>query len=697
MNNFLNVGNIKIPIIQRDYVQGRENEKTKEIIENFLDDIFFALENNKNFHLDFIYGNYENDYFIPIDGQQRLTLLYLLFWYFSNKENITFDKELLYETRVSARDFCKILKNFEISFDKEEISSQIKNNKYFIPYWENDPTVKSMLNVIDLIHKKAKNSNVSFNDLANITFEIFELVDFEYKQAEELYRKMNSRGKPLTPFENFKAILEQIAFKKDRKLYKDIAIKFEKDWLDEFWPDNCKNAKKIDERFMNFIYFITEMRNYEINKNIENIQSFVFLKAFYQDKKNLKFLLNALDSLKELKEYSKQIEQNLVFFERKEKINFFEEIIDNYDKMTIANKILAYILLKSLNEFSIDILRIIRNDLHRERSLKTAQIEYASTIENKDIPKLIKKYNHLLEGGDPYLILLQSTYNIESMNQEKIKADLIINHGLEKEIFELEDFKYLKGDLGIFLDEKMDFLPPIEKIKFLHKIFPKLFEKEDNVICRGLLSYAYINKNNNIIDYSFWIGNILHGDKYFFGQKDKWEIFFTTNSQSKENINIYNNFFNDLQSLNIEEIIKNALNRYKSKNKDFIYYFLKYPIILTPFEELSNVIGWLYAHDNIYVPIEKLEKPTKITYARINVFLLAILNELKIKNWWKFTYINKADNLTFIEIKGVQVYIDNNILILYNKKNNYSEQFDPFGKGDVVEIIVNKLNTLGFK
>ena len=53
---------IVIPIIQRDYAQGRTNKKVVKIRSKFLDALFVALENpTKPIELDFIYGyNIEN-------------------------------------------------------------------------------------------------------------------------------------------------------------------------------------------------------------------------------------------------------------------------------------------------------------------------------------------------------------------------------------------------------------------------------------------------------------------------------------------------------------------------------------------------------------------------------------------------------------------------------------------------------------
>ena len=85
---FIKKYNIKIPIIQRDYVQGKD----EYIRENFVEDIFDSLQTSEKLNLEFIYGSTykddnNNEIFEPIDGQQRLTTLYLVTLFLALKEN----------------------------------------------------------------------------------------------------------------------------------------------------------------------------------------------------------------------------------------------------------------------------------------------------------------------------------------------------------------------------------------------------------------------------------------------------------------------------------------------------------------------------------------------------------------------------------------------------------------------------------
>ena len=76
----LKVQKIVIPIIQRDYAQGRETPEITRIRTRFLDSLYTALS-EEQITLDFIYGDIDAAAVMtPLDGQQRLTTLFLLHW-----------------------------------------------------------------------------------------------------------------------------------------------------------------------------------------------------------------------------------------------------------------------------------------------------------------------------------------------------------------------------------------------------------------------------------------------------------------------------------------------------------------------------------------------------------------------------------------------------------------------------------------
>jgi len=203
---------IQIPIIQRDYVQGLD--AVSVIRDRFLDVIFDALNKGEEVELDFVYGSIKSTFantnvFLPLDGQQRLTTLFLLSWYIGNRELEGESLNLLkasisrfsYSTRQTAASFCENLANS--SFEENPVT-EIINSVWFHKRYELDPTVMAMLSMLDQIHKRYTESNKSlFENLSKLKFYILPLDGFDL--TDELYIKMNARGKQLTDFENLKA------------------------------------------------------------------------------------------------------------------------------------------------------------------------------------------------------------------------------------------------------------------------------------------------------------------------------------------------------------------------------------------------------------------------------------------------------------------------------------------------------------
>ena len=119
----LNEYGVRIPIIQRDYAQGRDDNPTAVIRSKFVHSLHQTLLANdptRPLDLDFVYGEVKHRddarlrYLIPLDGQQRLTTLYLLHWYLALAENRLVEAgptlaRFTYQTRSSSREFCTCL------------------------------------------------------------------------------------------------------------------------------------------------------------------------------------------------------------------------------------------------------------------------------------------------------------------------------------------------------------------------------------------------------------------------------------------------------------------------------------------------------------------------------------------------------------------------------------------------------------
>lgn len=151
---------IVIPLIQRDYAQGRIDKDINRVRSRFLQALYRAVT-GEPITLDFVYGDIDEEgTMTPLDGQQRLTTLFLLHWYAAKKEKISDDKyaflsRFSYETRYSARYFCAELVKFMPSFETT-LSADIKNQAWFPFDWKDDPTISSMLVMLDAIDERFK-------------------------------------------------------------------------------------------------------------------------------------------------------------------------------------------------------------------------------------------------------------------------------------------------------------------------------------------------------------------------------------------------------------------------------------------------------------------------------------------------------------------------------------------------------------
>ncbi len=238
---------IEIPIIQRDYAQGRKERNIRIKRELFLDEIFSVIfdSGNKDLKLYYIYGKVDGTTFIPIDGQQRLTTLYLLAYYLSSRENCFKNflnlPELTYRTRFSAKNFTAELRKNPLDYTNDSAqkpSEKIKQSGWFFSEYESDPTVMAILTMLDSIHNKyeaIKESKKScllsclFGNLKRIKFEVFSLDGNIF--TDDLYIKMNARGRALSNFDNFNSMIDEIEenTKGEKFSYKS------KDWENTFF------------------------------------------------------------------------------------------------------------------------------------------------------------------------------------------------------------------------------------------------------------------------------------------------------------------------------------------------------------------------------------------------------------------------------------------------------------------------------
>lgn len=273
------LNNMIVPEIQREYVWGNNSD----VLEKFLLELekkaapceeCHHVHTNKNINVGFLYSykpsyvRYESERILDeflIDGQQRITTLFLLLLYRATIENRIddfmaicradeddFQMGFNYKVRSLTQQFLvQLIKHAKdegnCAFD---FITDLENTPYwFLDDYKNDPTVMSMISALKSIKKTFGNTDNFYFDylLTNIHFWHFKTE--ATSQGEELYITMNSRGEQLTDNE----------MQKSRVLPSSDIFKYGREWeawQTFFWRNrnkgNAKNAN-ADKGFNNFL------------------------------------------------------------------------------------------------------------------------------------------------------------------------------------------------------------------------------------------------------------------------------------------------------------------------------------------------------------------------------------------------------------------------------------------------------------
>lgn len=601
----INQYKIEIPIMQRDYAQGRTDDRASSIREELLDSLFHSIVDNYNIDFDFIYGTVKDEKFLPIDGQQRLTTLFLLHWYIAMKEGRLTDEvsealdKFTYSTRISSREFCHALVNFDFDLEiNTKISGVIKDSYWYFRSWDKDPTIKAMLVMIDDIHTKFFETEDLFDKLIRnidgnppITFSFISLDD--YSLTDDLYIKMNERGKPLSDFENFKAKFMQY-LKSQGFEYKHFEDSIDNKWTDLLWGYRSKN-NTIDEAFIRLFMFITEMiyteeaeaKDMNSPYRIFNITTFI---KTYDSNDKVQRLYEMLDLWSNKEEICESMQSVFSLGYEEGKTRLFENNCNLMDRclkgenLSFPNKVLLYMVMRRLayckNQGKIDngindYARVIRNLVSRVRTLSGHSYQSDFRYGRNAIPFVQFIAANLLNADDVYKVLPALTapaaVREENLKDEKDKAKLINENKDNKlRIQHLEDLDIFKGSIhnviGLLENSKEDYTD----------IFESLFSVDNTtLVTRALLSIA---------DYGIRLGGSALGDRVYFGTRGNWNTILTSKRDES-----YSGIFHKLITQYNKSTAKNVQGKlleiinFNSKSMDrntWRYYFVKYPRML---------------------------------------------------------------------------------------------------------------------
>jgi len=473
------ISRVEIPLIQRDYAQGRRGEKIDEIRLDFLGVLRSALvgDDAEPVSLDFVYGELKPDGTLqPLDGQQRLTTLFLLHWYLASRSgNLTANRRwtrFTYETRPSARRFCQRLVASTPHAVDGPLSAWVQDQPWYLFVWRYDPTINAMLVMLDAIAGTFADDDVQEAwrrlvdpDHPAISFHLLPLPDMG--SAEDLYVKMNSRGKPLTDFENFKARFEAvIAWSPDASA--DFALKADTDWSDVLWRFRGEDDL-VDDEFLRWFDFAMEISEWSDDalapRAGEGSRLQRATRVFGQDNphrvEHLAFLFTAFDIWKGrdaaasfahlfVDPFDPAPDGRLPLFFRDSDVNLFEAACRSYGDtggggnrtFTFGQTLLLYAVVLHLahetEQFS-ERLRALRN------LIEGSQYE----IRAERMPRLVADTRALIEHGT--LPQPGGTFAVSQVSDEADKRAFRAEHPeLTGTLQALEDHVLLKGSTTAF-------------------------------------------------------------------------------------------------------------------------------------------------------------------------------------------------------------------------------------------------------
>ncbi len=753
-NNVVNADikrGIEIPMIQRDYAQGRNTTATKEIREIFLNNLLDGIEdvvskNTNPLELDFIYGYLESGTFVPLDGQQRLTTLYLIHWYYAFKEQrlaefkLPFSK-FTYQTRQSSGEFLKKLSSEMTSEDHDALFNKgesfktiITDKNWYFVNWKYDLTIQSCITMLDEIHRVFNQSDILFDDLTNeekppIVFNFLDIRDFGL--SDDLYIKMNSRGKPLTKFENLKAELGRFiklsAFnekydyelkhsggskKVDVETY--FVTKIDTVWSDYFW--NIRNVENndFDDKLLNLLAFVSLNEVAKVNvdkfdfiiKEFDSVDSelsyykFLTLKMLTED--SIIKYIDILDLLVNDDIIIRNYFNDNSLLDKKSIINqaFENDFKANYNERILFYAIFQFLLKNrdSLNEQEfIRWDRLVRN-LVVNTIYNRPQDFHESIVA---IDKIISNYS-----GDIYSTILNEEikgFEPQQIKEEKLKIKLLLKSDRWEDFIQrAESHPYLNGQIiallsfsGIYdnylSDNQIDWtddedLEYYNGILFLYKKFDKLFDKNGLIdFDKEIFRRALLVKGDYLLYSTNWslLINGLHRDI-------SWKrLLKETGNRNSEyfikRCNYLKELIGEIDLDNIDDSLKNIISN--SECTDWRKDFIENPILI---KKAKQYYLKIYEDDGI-VNIYPLRK------SKYNKDLDPEIKSILLQKKLIHEGVSEKDiELSFIESLnqfGISMIKNKKVKIAYNSSFDETYIIKQHSKEDVISksenVIIN--------
>ncbi|MGL5980605.1 MAG: GmrSD restriction endonuclease domain-containing protein [Phocaeicola sp.] len=567
---------IVVPRVQRDFAYGRTDEKAIEVRTELLEKMKIAITGNESqiMTLDFVYGSIKPGIGMePLDGQQRLTTLFLLHVYAAQREGL-YPKELedfTYQTRTTASIFCKklVTGRFCVKSDDDDLffdwnttpSSQIIDSNAFLPTYTNDPTISAMLVVLDDIQKLFADVDDLWSKLTKTEqIRFYYLPLDKFGLSDDLFIKMNSRGKPLTNYELFKSKFEGFLEEKAKLASTDeekqswltnkelFSTKLDGVWADMLWKKADNNVSNVDNGMLNLFNAIIQIRYCLNNDNCSVTEAYNYENTIVTIS-DFKFLIDFITAFEKKHETLSSYLESFFYTSdevigKSDRIRLFGRSKENIfittirGKLTIADYVLLYGVFLGFSQPNNKQL------FQRFRNLRNLLANSQFELRGKKIGVMFNETRELIEKGE----IPTQGFNKNQMQEEAIKSTLDSN------LLKFENHTIFQGSLALFLPNSINVLEKFEQV------FDENYIDNTPKIRSELLKWGDYSQYTKAMEKN------CH-KRYFLHKSAIWEKFLKINTDRHNQHQIIECL--DKCSISLDSDIPFTPN-------DWQYYFIKY-------------------------------------------------------------------------------------------------------------------------
>lgn len=644
-----------VPEIQREYVWGNKTSKNDYVLRQFLIDLNDKVSNGET-NIGFLYSYKSGEEHYLIDGQQRYTTLILLLHYITVKENANSHEDYVSMHRIDKNisAFSYRVRSQTDSFLKNLLmssaitSKMIKQQKWYKSIYEDDFTIHSMMDALDVIDEIWNTlPNLSSQTILNNIFFWYFDVD-KTSQGEELYITMNSRGEKLTDSEQIKPrLLNKIT----NVIEKESFGKKWDDWEEFFFRDKIRNGKpieRIDSAMNNLIRLVLEIITLKEHSRINPIED-----ANLIELEDIERYMNAIISLSELSDGK-----------------YCEEIMRLYGD---SEKDGNYCVLKAL---LTEVLKGQTNSDEYERVYQTISNHVTrNKIKNLDFLQFLKEY--IDYSGTFYDFILTS--NAEVANKvfnghelEKIAICSEFNDiDKEKALWTEQSSDFWKGEMKSLITwSKINGNFSFERFKHIranfHKLFKNKFDREDWTSDKVRQALIASRLPNYPID-----GRFGH-------YRDEWKEIFIQNSDS---ICTFIMQFDNVSSEDVPKTLDSIRKEYVESPENPWAEFVKFDYFLgycnTKHLSWTDECGWILVQNSWAKPFSvrnmRLFHDLKKSFGdNINGW-----NMWMYKSWNSCVCIQNDNQQIYTDIRYVRSDNDTyNLNVYLSKRNVLPENYD---------------------